>query len=235
MGYLFFLLLIYGIAASLLFYWWEALRAFKPAQAAHVAIFALLSYLYLQGQAGMLQGSAGLGGAIGLVSIFVSYGLGCAANAVAFACIGAEYAAGLGRWLMSYHKVPELKSYDRAENAVSNRNFGRAAALYGQKIEEDPEDVEAHRRLAEVLLKMDRAEDAAGVFRRGLERAEKARDSCRIAFRLAEVLDEKLGRSGEAAELYRMLAEEYPDDRRADAARSRLEQMGPENEVRSSP
>ena len=218
--------IVYGMAASVLFYAYVWLRRSKIAQAAHVAVFAGLSYYYLIIESESLAGGSGLGAAQGFASVFVGYMLCSASNAVAFACIGAEYAADVGRWLMSYNKIPELKTYDRAEAAESNRNYPRAARLYRQEIEDDPDDVEAYRRLAEVLMKLDRPEDAARVFRAGLKRAEKSRDRCRIAFRLAEVLHEELGRGDEGAELYRMIAEKHPDDRRAEYARSRLRQMG---------
>lgn len=218
--------ILYGMAVSVLFYVYVWLRRSKIAQVAHVAIFAGLSYYYLIIESESLAGGSGLGAAQGFASVFVGYMLCSAASAVAFACIGAEYAADLGRWLMSYNKIPELKTYDRAEAAVSNRDYARAARLYRKAIEDDPDDVEAYRRLAEVLMKLERPEDAAKVFRAGLKRAEKPGDRCRIAFRLAEVLHEELGRADEGAELYRMIAEEHPDDRRAEYARSRLRQMG---------
>ena len=218
------LLIVYGIGASILFYSYPGLRRFKPAQVLYVGGFAAMFYLYMTGQGRWLGGGAGT--AMGVASFLIGVVLASGANAVAFACIGAEYAADVGRWLMSYDKIPELKTYDRAEGAESNKEYGRAARLYREKIEEDPEDVEAYRRLAEVLMELDRPEDAARVFRADMKRAEEPGDRCRVGFRLAEVLHETLDRAEEGAELYRMIAEQCPDDRRADAARARLRRMG---------
>jgi len=225
MSIIFPLFLLYGIAASLTFYYHEGLRRFKPAQAVHLAVFGGLFYLYITFAADSLGGSAGRGVAIGAAAILMGLVLCCAANAVAFACIAGEYAAAMGRWLMSYDKIPELKTYDLAEAAVKNEQYDRAVRLYRKKISEDPDDIEAYRRLAEVLVKKEWLEDAVTVFQAGMNRADTARDRCRMAFRLAEVLHDRLGRPEEGAELYRMIAEEYPDDRRAEHAESRLQRM----------
>ena len=220
----FLLLVMYGGAASVLFARVEWLKDWKPAHIIHVGVFALLSILYFS-VIEIPMGSLNLGAAIGVGVAFLSYAIACFANAVAFACIASHYFVGFGQWLMSYDQIFRIKTYDRAEGAEARKNFERAAEPYREKIEEDPEDPEAHRRLAEVLLKLDRPEDAEGAFRRGLEAAEDGEVRSSIAFRLAEVLDESLGRPGDAAEMYEMIVEHHPDSHHAAFAKSRLRHL----------
>lgn len=220
----FFLLLLYGAVASVLFARIEWLRDWKPAHIVYVAIFVALSALYFR-SSDLQAGSFSIGSAIGLAVIFLSYALACAANGVAFACIVSHYFVGFGYWLMSYGDILRVKTYDRAEGAEARREFDRAAELYREKLEEDPEDPEAYRRLAEVLLKLDRPQEAEAEFRRALEVAEEAEFCSSLAFRLAEVLDESLGRPEEAAEMYRLIVNEYPDSEHAAFAKSRLRHL----------
>ncbi len=217
MSIIFPLFMLYGVAASLTFYYHEGLRRYKPAHLVHLTVFVGLFYLYIT-FAGDSLGGGGAGGARGLAlgaaAVLIGLVVCCAANAVAFACIAGEYAASMGRWLMSYDNIPELKTDDLAESAVKRKQYDRAVRLYRKKISEDPDDIETYRRLGEVLLKKEWLEDAVTVFQAGMNRADSAEDRCRMAFRLAEILEDRLDRPEDAAELYRMIADDYPDDQR---------------------
>ena len=220
----FFLLVFYGAVASVLFVRVEWLKDWKPAHIIHVFVFAVLSLLYF-GASGLTAGSFSLGAALGLGVVFLAYILVCFANAVAFACIASHYFVGIGHWLTSYNKILRIKTYDRAEGAEARKDFEKAAELYRESIEDDPEDAEAHRRLAEVLLKLDCPEDAEEEFRRALELAEEGGVRSSIAFRLAEVLDETLGRPEDAAEMYEMIVKQHPESHHAEFAKSRLRHL----------
>lgn len=220
----FFLLVMYGALASVLLARLEWLRNWKPAHVIHLAVFVMLTVFYFR-SSDLAPGGFGLGAAISLAVVFLSYAIACAANAVAFACIVSHYFVGFGEWVMGYGDILRIKTYDRAEGAEARRDFEGAAELYREKIEEDPEDPEARRRLGEVLLKLDRAEEAEREFRGALEAAEELEMHSAIAFRLAEVLDETLGRPDEAAEMYRNIVDTHPESQHATFAKSRLRHM----------
>lgn len=217
-------LIAYGVAASAVFVMLPWVRRSKAAHAAYVVGFLLLSFWYWSGFTVPSSGgmAAGLDVAIGLLG----FALCCAANALAWACIAGEYFVRVGRALTGLSQIARIKTYDKAEGAESRRNFVRAAALYREKIDEDTGDFEARRRLAEVLLKMKRSEEAVEQFREALELAEEDEDRCRIAFRLAEVLHETLGRIEEGAALYRTIITDFPGSQHAAFAKSRLRHMG---------
>jgi tetratricopeptide (TPR) repeat protein len=57
------------------------------------------------------------------------------------------------------------KTYTAMEKAEGEGNFKRAIMLYRRELERDPKDLEARRRLAEVLLRDNQMEDAIGELR----------------------------------------------------------------------
>jgi tetratricopeptide (TPR) repeat protein len=162
-------------------------------------------------------------GAIGGVVV----GLGICLVGLAFHGVPVYYCLmhfvrGVGRAAAGLDQIALSKSYDRAEGAESRGNLEEAAALYRQELDTDPEDTEARRRLAELLVKQGRAQEAVPEFETVVEQVADREKRYAATFRLAEVLEEELGRRQEAAELYRRIVEEDPRSRYAQYARSRL-------------
>jgi hypothetical protein len=133
----------------------------------------------------------------------------------------------VGRGALGLDQIVLRKSYDKAEGAESRGDLAEAERLYRQELEADPEDAEARRRLAELLVRQGRPQEAVPEFEAVVEQVEDREKRYGTAFRLAEVLGDELGRKREAEELYRRIVEEDPRGRHAQYARSRLGDGGP--------
>ena len=159
---------------------------------------------------------------------FVGYAIICALNAPVLARIAVFYLALLGRWMMSDDKLPRVKTYDKARAAESAGNLEEARRVYRHYLEDDPEDREARRLLAELLMRMDEKVRALRAFRKVVNDSETEEEWCATAFRLAEIYEEDFDRPDRAEKLYRRVIDEYPDGEYARYARSRLEKMAGE-------
>ncbi len=56
-------------------------------------------------------------------------------------------------WILSEHKIVVTKTYDQAEAAERRHEWSRAIGLYQTALAEDPADLEARRRLAEIFAR----------------------------------------------------------------------------------
>jgi hypothetical protein len=200
---------------------------------------SLLHVLYLFGFVGLSVpfSSAAFGGVVGSDGIVarsamgamggVVVGLGICLVGLAFHGVPVYYCLmhfvrGVGRAAAGLDHIVLSKSYNRAEGAESRGDLAEAERLYRQELEADPEDAEARRRLAELLVRQGRAQEAVPEFETVIEQVEGREKRYATTFRLAEVLEEELGRRQEAAELYRRIVQEDPRSRYAQYARSRL-------------
>jgi len=80
------------------------------------------------------------------------------------------------------------KTYTAAEKAEAQGNFKRAAMLYRKEIERDPEDLEARRRLAEVLLRDNQVDEAIGELRLAATLTKDPDQEVDFIFRVCDIL-----------------------------------------------
>jgi hypothetical protein len=85
------------------------------------------------------------------------------------------------------------KTYTAAEKAENDGNFKRAIMLYRREIELDAKDMEARRRLAEVLLRDRQVDTAIGELRLAATMTDDPNEEVNFILRVADVLvNEKL-------------------------------------------
>ena len=226
-------LCLYGIAAALAFNTTQTLRDSKLAHYVYVLGYITLNLLLARGVAkgGVSGGGGGLAGAMAgalvyVVKLVAQILLGFLFNAVALLYTCDLSLSALLRFVTSDDQLVVRKTYNRAEGAESRGDLDGAAALYREEIQADPADREAHRRLAEVLLKAGKMREAADLFRQVLELSKGADERCVAALRVAEVFQDNLGDVAAAVELYEMILAEYPKTKHAAYARARLEKVG---------
>ena len=80
------------------------------------------------------------------------------------------------------------KTYTAAEKAVADGNFKRAIMLYRRELERDPGDLEAARRLAEVLLRDGQVDKAIGELRLAATKAEDPEDEVDLILWVSDLL-----------------------------------------------
>ena len=219
-----FILCAFGIASGITFLRMGRFKGMNLAYAAYLLAFVGLSYAYWKASFAGVRDVAVAGGV--LFMFLGGFLLSCAWNGLALWCTAVHYLGVIGRAGMSDDQIVVRKTYDRAEGAESRGDYEGAAELYRKETDSDPTDREAHRRLAEVLLKMGSPREAVEELRSVLALSKEEEARCAAAFRLAEVLQDEMGDREAAADLYRMVLQDYPDSKYAGHARSRLEQVG---------
>jgi tetratricopeptide (TPR) repeat protein len=207
----------YGIVAALVF---NLLQRLQENTIAHLVYLTGLLGLFVRlGTGQPLVGMAGLGN---LIYIIFGGLLGLIANAPALRYTLTHLLTAAGRELTSADQIVYRKTYDRAVGAESRGDLEMAAALYRQEIESDPEDREAYRRLAEVLLKHGKHDEAVSSFRKVIEMSDEPRERSEAMFRLAEVFQDELHDGAAARKLYQAVIHDNPRGKYAEYARSRL-------------
>ena len=221
---------MYGIVAALAFHLSGTLRRSTIAYGVYLVGLMALVYQFAQiAFAGMPSG-----GGIGAVGFGVFFTVLFAVfklliilafNGFALYSTMYHFVGKSGQFLTSDDRLVYKKTYDRAVGAEARGEFEKAAGLYRDEIEKDPKDTEARRRLAEVLIRCGRPQEAVVEFERtiGLCTAEDEEARCHMTFRLAEVHQEQLHNAQAARELYEKLMRECPKNEYAQYARERLE------------
>jgi len=214
-------LCLYGAAASLIFKKWEDLNRSGLVQTAYLIIFGVLSFAYWSTAAAGL--SLGPGAVFGLLFICAGWLIALAFNALALYCVAQYYLEVLARAVSGISQMPVVKTYDRAAGAEVRGELDEAVRLYREEIESDAGDMEARRRLAEVLLKLGRPQEAVVSLRNVVRLSKSDKQRAAALFRLAEVQQEELKDEPMAAELYRTIIRDHPRTKHASYARARLE------------
>jgi tetratricopeptide (TPR) repeat protein len=213
--YAFPLILAYGAVTSTLFGLLDPLRR-----------SLLAVYLYLLGFGLLLVclGSHNIGnyGIGGLFLTLLESPLVLVCNAVPLYLSMERLVTGTVRSVMGYDQMVFRKTYDRASGAEARGEWELAESLYRDELQDSPDDLEARRRLAEVLIRRSRADEAVRELEHVMESAEQKEMRYSTAFRLAEVLDDELGDQATAENLYRLIVQEDPRSKYARYARSRL-------------
>jgi tetratricopeptide (TPR) repeat protein len=79
-------------------------------------------------------------------------------------------------------------TYDQAAKAERERRFAEALALYGQGAQENPEDAEPLRRMAEIHVARGELPEAISRLKEAYARAAGAEEKASLAFRAADLL-----------------------------------------------
>lgn len=119
------------------------------------------------------------------------------------------------------------KTYDVAEKLEKERRHEEALRLYEEEAGKDASDAEARRRAGELCLKLDRPDDAVRWFREAIGRIEETENRVTLTFRMAEVIDQKLGNREEARRLLEEVAARHVGTPFERFAQERLGRMQP--------
>ncbi len=216
---------VYGIVAALALHLSGTLRRSTIAHSVYLlGLMALLVQFSQVAFSGVASGG-GIGVVfvvlIGVFKTLVILGF----NSFALYCTGGHFVGKFGRALIGDDQIVYRKTYDRAAGAEARREFEKAAGLYREEIDKDPKDSEAYKRLADVLIRCGRPEEAVREFEKAIELcgAEDEEERCQMTFRLAEVHQDELHNSRAAQELYEKLVRECPNNQYAQYAKARLE------------
>ncbi|MBM4083305.1 MAG: tetratricopeptide repeat protein [Planctomycetes bacterium] len=128
-------------------------------------------------------------------------------------------------WVMGDDRLRMPKTYDRAEKAERAREFAQAAQLYREAIAQDPKDLEARRRLAEVHVQLGDYDAAIRELTAAL--AETAELDLRgpLVVRLAEILVQHRNDRMAALERLYKFKDEAAGTRHAEYVQARIEAL----------
>jgi hypothetical protein len=219
--YVFLIACAYGVVFSVIFG-----RHGENIRSGWVYYGYVTGFVILLWAVGMNMGAA-VASPVGPILALAEGGVILVCNAVALKCTGEYALTRLGRGALGLNHIVYRKTYDKAEAAEARGELALAVEIYRQEIAADPQDIEAQRRLAEVLLKAGRPDEAAAELRHIVDQARQQELRHIAAFRLAEVYADQLGRPADAEALYRRIVEEAPHSRLARYARVRLGRSGP--------
>jgi len=80
------------------------------------------------------------------------------------------------------------KTYTAAEKAEAQGNFKRTIMLYRKELARDPKDLEARRRLAQVLMRDNQVEEAIGELRLAVIVSEDPDEEVELIMRVSDIL-----------------------------------------------
>jgi tetratricopeptide (TPR) repeat protein len=127
--------------------------------------------------------------------------------------------------LMSDHRLRMPKTYDRAEKAEKAKDFALAAQLYREAIAQDPDDLEARRRLAEASVTLADYDTAVSELVLVLAKSTGLEQKALVAVRLAEILaTHKRDRTAALEHLYR-LRDELNGTKQAELLQARIDAL----------
>jgi len=117
------------------------------------------------------------------------------------------------------------KEFCAAERAERGKDFQKAAAIYREEIKKDSKDIEARRRLAEVLLRASQPRDAARELEEAISLCRDPEAASAMMLRLAGVAEQELSDTKQAEEILRNLLDRYPGSYFAKFASERLSKL----------
>jgi tetratricopeptide (TPR) repeat protein len=115
-------------------------------------------------------------------------------------------------------RLPTLPRFDQADKALVEKRYDDAIGRYLESAKEVPGDAEPLRRAGEACILAGRPDEGLGHLRRALELTSPPEDRASLGFRMAELLERKLGRPDDARELLVALAGEFKGTRFAEYA-----------------
>jgi tetratricopeptide (TPR) repeat protein len=120
-----------------------------------------------------------------------------------------------------------LKAHSEAEKKVIEDDLPGAIAEYEMVIAEDPENIEARIRLADLLYQSGEHLKSAGAYEALLKRSDKigADRRCFVLTRLSDLYANHLGDTAKARRFIETIIGEYPTTKYARYARARLSNL----------
>lgn len=117
-----------------------------------------------------------------------------------------------------------LKSYSMAERNIIEDDLSGSIAEYESAVAEDPDDVEARLRLAEVSFQNAEYRKTVEAYEAALHRGKKlsAERKCLILTRLAQIHAEQFGEPDKARRLLETIIKKYPNTRFSEYAQERM-------------
>lgn len=144
------------------------------------------------------------------------------------ACV-VQIIAGLTRAALSLDDIIVPPAYSKAEGAAVHGKLEEAIRLYRQAAEENPEEPEPFRRMAELHLKLQRADEAIQAFREAERREQDIGNKLLLVFAISEALADLKADIPAAIETIEQFVTQYPNlagrsytEQRIEALRERL-------------
>lgn len=157
----------------------------------------------------------------GLIFCFPIILIGIAAAYRFFPYVVGEWFQSGARAVIGLDQMTVRRSYDLAEKAEKDREWGRAVDLYYEETRRDADDPEPWRRIAELEVKRGRLEESLTAFRQAARLMKQVEDHVTVKFRLSDVLM-KLGRVEEARRVLEEVARERRGTKFEEFAQERL-------------
>ena len=120
-----------------------------------------------------------------------------------------------------------LKSYSIAERMIIEEDLSGSITEYEDAVADDPSDIEARLRLAEVLFQNAEYRKAVEAYESALRigKGLGAERRCLILTRLAQIDAEQLGELDKARNLLETIIKKYPDTRFSNYAEERMARL----------
>lgn len=157
----------------------------------------------------------------GLIFCFPIVILGIGAAYRFFPYVVGEWFDSGAKAVIGLDRMTVRRSYDLAEKAEKDREWGRAVELYHEETRRDATDPEPWRRIAELEVKRGRLAESVGPYREAARITASVEDQVTILFRLADVL-QRLGQVEEAKRVLESVARDRQGTKFADFAQERL-------------
>lgn len=117
------------------------------------------------------------------------------------------------------------KTYDKAEAEEKKRNYDKAMEIYKQYITEDPNDLEAKRRMAEIFYIKGQYDVAVKEFKEIIPLIKDTEIKVMLIFRVSDILVEKPNRVEEAKILLKRVEHEFEGTKFSRFATNRLKRL----------
>jgi tetratricopeptide (TPR) repeat protein len=230
----FLLLAAYGVAMTAAFYYAPQVRDRKLVHLGHVVVFFVLAFFMWRQEFKPVEAGAGMPPLLFLTGFLMSV-VCLLLSGYVFIYMVRFYVEHAQTTLMSDHQLKVPKTYDKAEAAERRMDYETAAALYKIEIEDDPEDGEACRRLAEVYIKVGDFRSALSQFNRAIECNLERDRKCAVLMRMADLHAGYLGDIDAAIDTLQTIIHQYPTSKHADYAKVRLRTLDEKREQPHKP
>ena len=137
--------------------------------------------------------------------------------------------ANVARAALSLDDIKVPPAYSKAEGVAVRGDLEEAIELYRRVAEENPEEPESFRRMAELYLRLQRADDAMQAFREAERREQDIENKLLLVFAISEVLSDVKADVPAGIETIERFVAQHPDlagrsyaEQRIKALRERL-------------
>jgi tetratricopeptide (TPR) repeat protein len=159
-------------------------------------------------------------------------GLGIFAGLLSGVCwfvfLASFFGNTVARWArsaLSLDDIPERPGFSRVETLVRRGRHPEALKALREIADAHPADPEPCRRQAELLLKLDRVDDAVRAFRLAADRTPHPDDRAMVLFAMTETMVDRKGDAAGAIAALEGFILEFPDCRSRPYVDKRLESL----------